>query len=575
MMPNRHFEPIIDPRGKQKKYDLKLAPRPGIEGLKQGPILFYNNTKLSGGRYDRIFPQIKTHLSAQGIRRWIDVTETIRGNRTDGLMDLAERLIRLNAAAAILALGDMGVSPATTVLTIALEKRGLPAVYLTASPGHELAQAVAFYRAGRLCLCPLDIYQGSTAIAVEGAVDRQMERIMACLSAPADRLNKVARIDFPMDRIPPESNGLIDLSDRLDMRNHGPGEIAAGLDEVLDLFEEWRIGDGLPVAPPTAGRVDCMLNFWPADSDDVLFSDIGPSGGAVTIFHAAVSAVMAGCRPEHFPIVVTALRAMAEPSYNLIHAITTSHPGGNLVLVSGPLVHQIGLHGGPGCLGSGFRANATIGRAVNLVLINVCRAVPGIADLACLSSPAEFTYCFAEDDRLSPWKTINAERFNTDTTTVLVLKAEGPHAVMDFSSQTGEDLLETIVDCSTTLGSNNAYLPGSMVLVLTPDHARLLHGNGYEKNDIREHIHTHAGFPVSRLVRRGIVAAGPKGAAGEGLYPVTRSPRDVEVVVAGGRGSHSQVILPWALHSEAVVLPVRLPDGRTARHIHDFRRTSP
>ena len=571
-MPNRHIEPIFDPRGKQKRHTLKLASRPTFETLKERPVLFYNNTKLSGGHYDRIFPHIKTNLSDRGITRFLDITETIRGKRLGGLMDLAERLVRLNAVAAIVALGDMGVSPATTLLTIALEERGLPTVYLTVSPGHELAQAVAFYRAGRLCLCPLDLYQGSSAREVEATVDRQMWRIVDCLTAPADRINEVAQIDFPIDARPPASNCLIDLSDRVSMQKNVPFDPAAGLDAVLELFDKWRIGDGFPVVPPTRGRVNQMLNFWQGDSAEVLFSDIGPSGSDVTIFHAAVSAVMARCRPEHFPIVVTALKAMAESNYNLIQAVTTSHPGGNLVLVSGPLARQVRLHGGQGCLGPGFRANATIGRAANLVFINVCRAVPGISDLACLSSPAEFTYCFAEDERLTPWTTINTERFDAETTTVLLLKAEGPHAVMDFSSQTAEDLLETIVGCCTTLGSNNAFLPGSLVLVLTPDHARLLHRNGYDKDHIRDHIHMRAGFPVSRLVRRGIVAAGPKGGTRERLHPITCSPQDVEVVVAGGRGSHSQVILPWALHSKAVVLPVRLPDGRVARGIHEFRR---
>jgi hypothetical protein len=263
---------------------------------------------------------------------------------------------------------------------------------------------------------------------------------------------------------------------------------------------------------------------------------------------------------------------MANPKYNFLQSVTTSHPGGNLLLVSGPLAQELGIHGGQGCLGPGFTANMTIGRAVNLAIINVCRAVPGYADLACLSSSAELSYCFSEDPGMSPWPTINAEHYDSQTTTVFVLKAEPPHDIIDFLSLTAGDLLDTLVGSCTTLGSNNSFIPGPLVVVITRDHAWLLDREGWDKDKIREHIHARAHHEAPMVRGRGLVPVRPAGFNELHPIPVTRSPKDVEIVVAGGRGGHSAVILPWALHSEAIVEPVLLPNGKVPKSIADFQQ---
>ena len=314
-----------------------------------------------------------------------------------------------------------------------------------------------------------------------------------------------------------------------------------------------------------------MLSYCPFDQDQALAEEAGPSGKHITVRDVAVAAVMAGCKPQSMPILVTAFRAMSDKRYNFLQSVTTSHPGGNLVLVSGPLAQEVGIHGGAGCLGPGFPANATIGRAVNLVLVNTCRSVPGYCDLACISSQAELTYCFAEDPRLTPWKPINAERFDERTTTVYVLKAEPPHDIIDFLSQTAGDLLDGITDSCTTLGSNNAFMPGPLIVIMTRDHAWLLAREGWDKDMIREHIHTYAFHQVPMVRNRGLVPVRPASFATRHPMPVTRTLKDVEVVVAGGRGGHSAVILPWALHSEAIVERVLLPTGRVPSSIEEFR----
>jgi len=542
-----------------------------MAGLRKGPVVFYDNTKLGFCSYMEVFRRLKTNFAKDGITNLIDFRETVRGKTTQDLRGYAARLAAVNPVAAILALGDVGTSPATAILTITMEELGVPSVYVTSPPGSDLVKGVVHYRAGQLCLCPLDIYQGTTVDEIDQQVDRAMPSIYDALTLPADKISQRAAVDFDLDTVPPSTDGVLRRAEQIHVDDVALAEPAAGIEAITDLFNELHLGDGLPIIPPTRSRLEHMLSYCPVDHDEVLAEEIGPSGKDITVRDVALCAVMAGCKPQHMPILLTAFKAMSDTKYNFLQSVTTSHPGGNLVLVSGPLAQELGIHGGAACLGPGFPANMTIGRAVNLVLINTCRAVPGHSDLACLSSQAELTYCFAEDPSLTPWETINVERFDGQTTTVYVLKAEPPHDIIDFLSQTAGDLLDGITDSCTTLGSNNAFMPGPLIVVLTPDHAALLAREGWDKDMIREHIHTYCHHQVPMVRNRGLVPVRPAGFAKKHPMPVTRTPKDIEIVVAGGRGGHSAVILPWALHSEAIVERVLLPGGRVPASIAEFR----
>ena len=236
------------------------------------------------------------------------------------------------------------------------------------------------------------------------------------------------------------------------------------------------------------------------------------------------------------------------------------------------IAQELGISGRQGCMGPGWPANASIGRAINLVIMNVLRSVPGVCDLDCIASQAEFTYCFAEEPDLAQWNMINEDRFDSKTTTVYLLKAEPLHDIIDFLSLNGHDLLDNITACCTTLGSNNAYMPGPLVVCLTPDHAMMLKKDGYTKEMIQEHIHQYVYHQTPMVNGRGLMPVRPKEWDNRHPLPVTRFPRDVEVVTIGGRGGHSGVVLPWALHSEGCVEALRLPDGRIAGSMEDFRR---
>jgi hypothetical protein len=566
------LNPLLDPRGQQDRPVIQLAPRVRIDELKKGRILFYNNTKLSFCNYGEVFVRIKERFREMGICNFIDYVETVRGKDTAALEAYAAKLAAEKPVAAVVALGDMGTSPATCIVTIALEKLGIPSVYITAPPGGDLVEGVAVYRAGNLCLCKIDIYQASTREEVRGEIDNKWTYIVDSLTADPARLKEVAHIDFKMDLVPPAKNGLLPVTEKIEATEKGLIEPGCYMEEVMDYLNAEHIGDGLPVIPPTQSRLERMYAYCPFDPEMTLWREVGPTGKDVTVRDVAIAAVMAGCKPQAMPILVAAFKALADPRYNLLQSVTTSHPGGNLVLVSGPIAQEIGLSGKQGCLGPGYPVNATIGRAVNLVILNVCRAVPGICDLDCIASQAEFTYCFAEEPSLAQWKMINEEHYDSNTTTVYVLKAEPQHDIIDFLSLDGHDLLDTITDCCTTLGTNNAYIPGPLVLVLTPDHGMMLKNSGYTKDMIREHIHLRAVHDVPMVRNRGLVPVRPPEFANKHPMPVTRSPRDVEVVVVGGRGGHSGVILPWALHSESIVLPVALPDGTAAKSIEQFKR---
>ncbi|MFQ5936056.1 MAG: hypothetical protein ACE5LB_06590 [Acidiferrobacterales bacterium] len=567
------MQKVLDPRGKQARPMITLAPRVRMDDLRKGPVLFYDNTKLGFVNYMEVFRRIKTNFANQGITNFVDFRETVRGKTNQDLKDYAAKLAQANPVAALLALGDMGTSPATAIVTIALEELGIPSVYITAPPGTDLVKATAFYRAGQLCICSIDMYQGSTVEEIDGLVDAQMPGIYEAFTLPPDQIGRRAALDFKLDAEAPAADGFLALARRIDLDDAARSEPAAGLEELTELFDSLHLGDGLPIVPPTVRRYQRMLSYCPFAPETVLADGIGPSGKDITVRDVAVCAVMAGCKPEYMPILVTAFKAMADRRYNFLQSVTTSHPGGNLVLVSGPLAQELGIHGRAGCIGPGFPANATIGRAVNLVLINTCRAVPGHADLACISSQAEFTYCFAEDPELTPWQTINAERYDEKTTTVYVLKAEPPHDIIDFLSQTAGDLLDGIVDSCTTLGSNNSFMPGPLVIVVTRDHAWLLDREGWDKDKIRQHVHAHADHPTPMVRNRGLVPVRPKSFEHRHPMPVTRSPDDVEIVVAGGRGGHSAVILPWALHSEAIIEPVLLPSGKVPKSLEEFKKT--
>ena len=199
---------MLDPRGYQERNTITLAKRPSLDELKNGKILFYNNTKLGFCNYYTVFDRIKERLVEIGCdeSKWVEYTETVRGKNAQRLAEYAAMLAEEKPAAAIVAFGDMGTSSSTTVLTMELEKIGVPAVYMTAPPGTAITEGVGVYRAGNLCMASVDIYQASTVEEVAAEVDKKWDYILASLTTNGEELKKLAHIDLKMDRVAPAAD---------------------------------------------------------------------------------------------------------------------------------------------------------------------------------------------------------------------------------------------------------------------------------------------------------------------------------------------------------------------------------
>jgi len=325
---------------------------------------------------------------------------------------------------------------------------------------------------------------------------------------------------------------------------------------VLEAFVEREWCDGLPIVPPTEERVRAMLaGADPARS----LGAMPPLWRAATLEKLAVNAVMAGCRPEYFPVIVAAVEGLLDPAFNLYGVQATTHPVAPLAVVNGPYGRQIGLHGGSGCFGPGFRANATIGRAIRLILMNVGGAWPGRHDMATQGSPAKFSYCVAEHEAASPWEPLRAGD------TVTVFGGEPPHNVNDHVSTGAAGILATVADTAVSVGSNVGwYFSQSQLLVaLGPEHAKTIAEDGFTRADVQRFVFEHARLPLRRLKLGGMWGLQDWPAwmmavtDEDALLPQVPSPEDVFVIVAGGPGKHSAVV-PNCCFSLAVSRPIRL-----------------
>lgn len=254
---------MLDPRGYQKREVIELAKRPSLEELKTGKILFYNNTKLGFCNYYTVFDRIKEHLREIGCddSKWVEYTETVRGKNAEKLGEYAAMLAKEKPVAAIVAFGDMGTSSSTTVLTIALEKLGIPAVYMTAPPGTAITEGVGVYRAGELCLCSVDIYQASTVEEVAAEVDKKWDYIIAALTTNGEALKALAHINFKMDKVAPAKDGLLPFVPEYDPEKSA--EPGAYMEEIMQYFNKEHICDGLPIIPPTRRRYERMMEYCP------------------------------------------------------------------------------------------------------------------------------------------------------------------------------------------------------------------------------------------------------------------------------------------------------------------------
>ena len=314
-------------------------------------------------------------------------------------------------------------------------------------------------------------------------------------------------------------------------------------DQFNELAIEQGWSDGLPLIPPTEAAV---ARFVAAAGrvDNATYQPISPRQVVPTLKSLAANAVMAGCKPEYFPVVLAGLRAVLNPDYNLHGTLATTHPCAQLMVVSGPIRRELDINCGTNCLGQGRRANATIGRALQLVLLNIGGAKPGDMDRATQGTPAKYAYCFGENEEESPWEPYHVRRgFAAGDSVVTALAAEAPHNINDHASTSGEGLVMTIAGTMSQAGSNTVYLRGPCFVVIGPEHAQTLHRDGWTPKSIQDALYERSRVAVSRISREN-----QESWAGQGRHPIDghyylgRTPDDLHIVVAGGAGKHSVYI---------------------------------
>jgi hypothetical protein len=334
-------------------------------------------------------------------------------------------------------------------------------------------------------------------------------------------------------------------------------------------FYQRRLTDGLPIIPPTRERVNRFLNFSDCKPDDVL-GVLPPRMGRATSEKIAVNAVMAGCFPGFQQVLEHTIKAISEEKFNLTGINATTHPVSICTIINGPIADELGVNSGVGCLGPGAIANATIGRALRLCLINIAGAIPGVGDHATHGSPAKYSFCFAENENETPWEPLHVERgFKKYDGSVTVMAAEAPHNVNDHRSKTAENLLDTIIHTATTAGCNNSHVPGELLVIMSPEHAATISKDGWSKKDVQTYIHgnSHLNSVLGDLGGREL----DEKMIINGEVHITRSPKDVVLVVAGGPGRHSMVSHGFGTGSESVTIPINLKNGITAKSVENFK----
>ncbi len=322
---------------------------------------------------------------------------------------------------------------------------------------------------------------------------------------------------------------------------------AADADAALERLHALRCTDGLPVVIPTPERVSRLVLASGLDAD-IELGVMGPGYGVATVEKVAACAVMAGCLPDHMPVVAAAVRAVCRPEFDLTEMQCTTHAIAPLVVVNGPARAAGGFASGFGLMGPGHRANASVGRALRLAMINIGGARPGESDMAIHGSPAKFSLCFAEDEAASPFAPLHTTfGYAPGDSAVMVLGVEGPHSVL-FSGDAGdsasaEALLDTLAAVIANRGSNNSYLGGraAVALVLNPEHAAILAGAGHGRESVQQELAARAVTPREILQR-----LNPKMLQGEeALIPAVRDPARVHLMVAGAPGLYSVVMPSW------------------------------
>jgi hypothetical protein len=319
------------------------------------------------------------------------------------------------------------------------------------------------------------------------------------------------------------------------------------LEEAIEhaYAEGWT--DGLPVVPPILSLVQRTLDYLGVHPGEAIGS-IPPKQGIATYAKVATNCVMAGCLPEHTPIVIAAVRAMLQERFSLNGVQATTNSVAPLVIVSGPVVERLGFNSRWGVFGGGARANATVGRAVRLILWNIGGGYPGQIDMSTMGHPGKYAFCIAEDREWNPWTPLHVERgLRPEDSAVTVVATDGPHQIGTGSGYASADeVLTVLADSMMTIGNSTMNAGGDMVLVIGPMTAGALANRGYTKETLRLALQERGQKPA-RVVRQCLfyqpshpyhwshLLDDPDDP--DAMVPLIRDVKQLVITVAGGQGS--------------------------------------
>jgi hypothetical protein len=322
------------------------------------------------------------------------------------------------------------------------------------------------------------------------------------------------------------------------------------------LEKEWS--DGFPVVTPTEERVQWMLAGTRCDPDEVI-GNVPPAGEEMSVRDVTIHALMAGCRPEYLPVVIGGMRLILREELNMGGVQCTMHGVAPLMIVNGPYAQKIGLHGGNGCFGPGFRANATIGRAVRLLLMNLGAGLAGKASATVFSSPIRYTACLTENAEATPWETLAVSRgYKPDDNVITCAMVESPRLHFDDVSTEPERLLHGIGDSMTSTGSWNMWFNSDVVVAMSPQHAKLCADAGMTRREVQQRLWELAERPQGNLNRGGnwrrerAVHMGIDPDDDEHPIKAVKDVNRLHLIVAGGLGPITAVCHGWNESSRAV-----------------------
>jgi hypothetical protein len=331
--------------------------------------------------------------------------------------------------------------------------------------------------------------------------------------------------------------------------------------ELIEAYFERGWTDGLPVVPPTETSIARMLAGAGLRGDETI-GEIRERGVVVSAEKLAINAVMAGCRPEYLPVVVAAVRGLCHPHF-AYHGPASSTGGSAMVLiVNGPIARRLGINSGNNAFGQGVRANATIGRAVRLTMMNVMSTRPGLLDRATLGNPGKYSFCFAENEAQRPWEPLHVERgCRADQSAVTVYASNSLCQVYNQLAAAPEPLLRCFADALCNLGTPNLRGFNQSLVVLAGEHADVLRRSGWSKQDVRGFLVAHARRTVADLKRAGRRPGEIEPRDETTWKHAFERPDDILIVCAGGEaGSWSACLPGWGNKwTRSVTTPIETP----------------